>query len=145
MPLCKRVLPREQAQITGQTHLKFPQFNILLAFWLDTELLLIKIAAPPFASISNGGAEYLLERLKKCCSHSALKNEDAVFLVFGFVLAQLQGFANLRLRQSLAKNQKSSLRIGYSIFLTALAVFLMVPVSSVSGLISAQNNPWPSR
>jgi hypothetical protein len=57
-----------------------------------------------------------LERFKKYCSHSALKNENAVFLVFGFVLAQLQGFANLRLRQSLAKNQKSSLRIGYSIF-----------------------------
>jgi len=61
-----------------------------------------------------------LERLKKCCSHSALKSGEAVFLIFGFVLAQLQGFANLRLRQSLAKNQKSSLRIGYSIFLTAL-------------------------
>jgi hypothetical protein len=57
-----------------------------------------------------------LERFKKYCSHSALKNENAVFLVFGFVLAQLQGFTNLRLRQSLAKNQKSSLRIGYSIF-----------------------------
>jgi hypothetical protein len=37
---------------------------------------------------------------KKYCSHSALKNENAVFLVFGFVLAQLQGFAKLRLRQS---------------------------------------------
>jgi len=46
--------------------------------------------------------------------------ERTVFLVFGFVSAQLQGFANLLLRQSLAKNQKSSLRIGYSIFLTAL-------------------------
>src|SRR5437868_7057811 len=34
-----------------------------------------------------------LERFKKYCSHSALKNEDAVFLVFGFVSAQLQGFA----------------------------------------------------
>ena len=59
---------------------------------------------------------HALERFKKYCSHSALKNENAVFLVFGFVLTQLQGFANLRLRQSLAKNQKSSLRIGYSIF-----------------------------
>ena len=62
-----------------------------------------------------------LERLKKYCSHSALNSEEAVFLIFGFVLAQLQGFANLRLRQSLAKNQKSSLRIGYPISLTALA------------------------
>jgi hypothetical protein len=36
-------------------------------------------------------------------------------LVFGVVSAQLQGFSNLLLRRSLAKNQKSSLRIGYSI------------------------------
>jgi hypothetical protein len=62
------------------------------------------------------------ERLKKYCSHSEKWNGKAVFLVFGFVSAQLQGFANLRLRQSLAKNQKSSLRIGNSIFLTALEV-----------------------
>jgi hypothetical protein len=57
--------------------------------------------------------------------------ERAVLLVFGFrlrqgyggqvVSAQLQGFANLLLRGSLAKNQKSSLRIGYSIFSTALS------------------------
>jgi len=57
-----------------------------------------------------------LEQFKKYCSHSGMRSEEAVFLVFGFVLAQLQGFANLRLRQSLAKDQKSSLRIGYSIF-----------------------------
>src|SRR5262249_6805777 len=63
-----------------------------------------------------------LERLKKYCSHSAKENERAVFLVFGFVSAQLQGFANLLLRRSLAENQKSSLRIGYSIFLTALVL-----------------------
>jgi hypothetical protein len=65
-----------------------------------------------------------LERLKKYCSHSVLRNKEAVFLVFGFVSAQLQGFSNLLLRQSLAKNQKSSLRIGYSIFLTALCAGL---------------------
>jgi hypothetical protein len=41
-----------------QTHLKFPHLNILLAFWLDTELLLAKIPAPPFAAISNGGADF---------------------------------------------------------------------------------------
>jgi hypothetical protein len=67
-----------------------------------------------------------LERFKKYCSHSDKEIEKAVFLVFGFrlrqgyggqvVLAQSQGFANLLLRRSLAKNQKSSLRNGYSIF-----------------------------
>jgi len=36
--------------------------------------------------------------------------DGAVFLGFGFVLAQLQDLSNLRLRQSPAKNQKSSLR-----------------------------------
>jgi hypothetical protein len=55
--------------------------------------------------------------------------EAAVFLVFGFrlrqgyggqvVSAQLQGFANLLLRRSLAKNQKSSLLIATS-FLSTL-------------------------
>jgi hypothetical protein len=55
------------------------------------------------------------ERLKKYCSHSVKENERAVFLVFGVVSAQLQGFSNLLLRRSLAENQKFSLRIGYSI------------------------------
>jgi len=55
--------------------------------------------------------------------------EAAVFLVFGFrlrqgyggqvVSAQLQGFSNLLLRRSLAKNQKSSLLIATS-FLSML-------------------------
>jgi hypothetical protein len=72
-----------------------------------------------------------IERLKRYCSHSAKGIKRAVFLVFGFrlrrgycgqvVSAQLQGFSNLLLRRSLAKNQKSSLRIGHSISLTALA------------------------
>jgi hypothetical protein len=56
------------------------------------------------------------ERFKKYCSHSGEDVEAAVFLIFGFVSAQLQGLSNLRLRRSLAKNQKSSLRNGYSIF-----------------------------
>jgi len=43
----------------------------------------------------------------------------AVFLGFGFVLAQSQGFANLLLRQSLAKTQKSSLRTA-ALFLQTL-------------------------
>jgi hypothetical protein len=43
----------------------------------------------------------------------------AVLLVFGFVSALLQGFSNLRLRQSLAQYQKSSLPIATS-FLSML-------------------------
>jgi hypothetical protein len=63
---------------------------------------------------------FRLERFKKYCSHSAQGIERAVFLVFGVVSAQSQGLLNLLLRRSLAKNQKSSLRNGYSISLTAL-------------------------
>jgi hypothetical protein len=48
------------------------------------------------------------------------KLKRAVFLGFGFVSAQLQGLTNLRLRQSLAKTQKSSLRIGHSFSSNAL-------------------------
>jgi len=59
-----------------------------------------------------------LERVKKICSRAdwfvGKWFERAVFLSFGFVSAQLQGYSNLRLRQSLAKTQKSSLRTGYS-------------------------------
>jgi hypothetical protein len=42
-----------------------------------------------------------------------------IFLVFGFVSAPLQNFSNLRLRQSLAQHQKSSLPIAPS-FLSML-------------------------
>jgi len=41
-------------------------------------------------------------------------------LSFGFVSAQLQGYSNLRLRQSLAKTPKILAPNGYSIFKTAL-------------------------
>jgi len=60
-----------------------------------------------------------LERFKKYRSHSVEWNEEAVFLIFGFVSAQLQAAAGMRLRQSLAKNQKSSLRTA-TLFLKAL-------------------------
>jgi len=47
-----------------------------------------------------------LERFKKLHSHSV----GAVLLGCGFVSAQLQAAAGMRLRQSLPKTQKSSLR-----------------------------------
>jgi hypothetical protein len=59
---------------------------------------------------------FVLERLKKYCSHSARDIEEAVFLIFRFVSSQLQGLSNLRLRRSLAKKQKSSLRNGTVFF-----------------------------
>src|SRR6476469_8995460 len=65
--------------------------------------------------------QFVLEHFQKCCSHSGQLCKAAVFLGFGFVSAQSQGFANLLLRQSLAKPQKSSLRNGYNIFSNALA------------------------
>ena len=43
-----------------------------------------------------------------------MKRGAAVFLAFGFVLAQSQPAVGMLLRQSLAKSQKSSLRAGYS-------------------------------
>jgi len=66
------------------------------------------------------GISIILEQIKKYCSHSIERLEKAVFLFFGVVSAQSRGYSNLLLRRSLAKNQKFSLRIGYSIFLTAL-------------------------
>ena len=74
---------------------------------------------------------FALERLKKYCSHSAKGIGRAVFLVFGFVSAQSQGFSNLLFHRSLAKNQKSSLRIGYSIFFTALGAFIVTTFGQV--------------
>jgi hypothetical protein len=58
-----------------------------------------------------------LEHFQKNCSHAVGKGNEAVFLGFDFVSAQLQGFSNLR--QSLAKTQKSSLRMA-TVFLQTL-------------------------
>jgi hypothetical protein len=63
-----------------------------------------------------------LEHFHKYCSHSVMVKVRAVFLNFGFVSAQLQGFSNLRLRQSLAKTQKSSLRMT-AVFIQKLLTF----------------------
>src|SRR6185437_16248953 len=61
-----------------------------------------------------------LKHFQKRCNHSGEWITRAVFLRFGFVSAQLQGFTNLFLRRSLANAQNSSLRIGYNIFSNAL-------------------------
>jgi hypothetical protein len=61
----------------------------------------------------------LLERFHKCCSGASLVIGTAVFLIFGFVSAQSQGYSNLLLHRSLAKNQKSSLHTATS-FLSTL-------------------------
>jgi hypothetical protein len=81
-----------------------------------------------------------LERFHKCCSGASLVIGTAVFLIFGFrlrqsavaqklwrdkgyggqvVSAQSEGYSNLLLHRSLAKNQKSSLHTATS-FLSTL-------------------------
>jgi hypothetical protein len=59
-----------------------------------------------------------LEHFHQICSDE-LKSGAIGLFGFGFVTAQLQGFSNLLLRQSLAKIQKSSLLIATS-FLSML-------------------------
>ena len=65
------------------------------------------------------GRFFIPERFKKYCSHSAEWNKGAVFLSFSFVSAQLQAATGMLLRQSLAKTQKSSLRMA-TLFLEPL-------------------------
>jgi hypothetical protein len=60
-----------------------------------------------------------LEHFHQICSVALKTLREAVFLVFGGVLAQLQAVLGMRLRQSLAKDQKSSLRSATS-FLSML-------------------------
>ena len=60
-----------------------------------------------------------LEHLHQICSSAFTTRREAVFLVFGFVSAQAQVIEDMPLRQSLAKNQKSSLRTATS-FLSML-------------------------
>jgi hypothetical protein len=61
----------------------------------------------------------LLEHFHKTCSEAEADFMSTVLLDFGRVSAQFQGYANLRLRQSLAEIQKSSLRFATS-FLSML-------------------------
>jgi hypothetical protein len=60
-----------------------------------------------------------LEHFHKYYSHSVGKNKEAVFLGFRFVSAQSQATVGMLLRQSLAKTQKSSLRLA-TVFLQKL-------------------------
>jgi hypothetical protein len=72
------------------------------------------------------GRFFIPERFKKYCSHSAEWNKGAVFLSFSFVSAQLQTATGMLLRQSLAKTQKSSLRMA-TLFLKALSCIQKAP------------------
>ena len=89
-----------------------PPINLLCSpkSSLDCEKVKLPLNAGPF-TVLNGRVELAggvgLERLKKFCSHADGEKERAVFLGFGFVSAQLQGFTNLRLRRSLAKTPKN--------------------------------------
>jgi hypothetical protein len=59
--------------------------------------------------------ETFLEHYHKYYSHVVGKDEGAVFLGFGFVLAQSQAAAGMLLRQSLAKTPKILAPHGYGI------------------------------
>lgn len=83
---------------------------------------------------------YVLERLNKFRCHSASRMKRAFFLVFNFVSAQSQGFSNL-LRPSVVKNQKSSLRIGDSISLTALTCCALGAAVVLSGCETPYGTP----
>src|ERR1700722_9655148 len=67
----------------------------------------------------SSGQIFRLGHFHKCCSDAAQAPEGAVFLVFGFVSARSQAHLGMLPRQSLAKNQKSSLRTATS-FLSML-------------------------
>jgi hypothetical protein len=61
-----------------------------------------------------------LEHFHQYCSPAVGKDEGAVFLGFGFVLAQSQAAAGMLLGQSLAKTPKILAPHGYSISSNAL-------------------------
>jgi hypothetical protein len=49
-----------------------------------------------------------LEHFHKFCSQAGEARKEAIFLIFGFVSAQSQAAAGILLRQSLAKNPRST-------------------------------------
>jgi hypothetical protein len=66
------------------------------------------------------GVDWLqLEHFHKYCSHAVGKDEGAVFLDFGFVLAQSQAAAGMLPHSASPKHQKSSLRMA-TVFLQTL-------------------------
>jgi hypothetical protein len=63
-----------------------------------------------------------LERFHKCCSAAPMAMRKAVFLIFGVVSAQSQGYSNLLLRRSLARKSKILAALRYIFSVNALAV-----------------------
>jgi len=61
-----------------------------------------------------------LERFQKYCSHAGKGDPERSFWVLASFWLSYRVALNLRLRQSLAKAQKSALRVGYSISSNAL-------------------------
>jgi len=57
---------RENGLINRADASKISGINILLIFWIDIELLPIKMAATPFATVSNGVAEFYLALFDGC-------------------------------------------------------------------------------
>jgi hypothetical protein len=119
-----RMIPRwRMVSETGMaTRSSFRHFTFLTTF--NTSTVLQKCAS---------------EHFHKYCSHSVGAKERAVFLSFGFVLPQLQGCSNLRLRQSLAKTLKSSLRMA-TVFLQTLKS-LKFALTNFTRQIHCSDNP----
>jgi hypothetical protein len=74
------------------------------------------------------------EQFQKNCSHTGGKRGEAVFLGFGFVLAQSQATAGMLLRQSLAKTPKILAPHGYSFFENALKFCTFCPIEQLKAL-----------
>jgi hypothetical protein len=104
---------------------KISGINILSAFCLDTELLPIKIAATPFATVSNGVAEFYLAVFDSC---------------------SLSGLRSLRCRGYIVFIKNRNRLIGHERTQRSQELFLFVFFRGYSfilpALIPAQNNPW---
>ena len=87
-----------------------------------------------------------LEHFHKYCSHAVRRVEEAVFLGFGFVLAQSQAATGMLLRQSLAKTPKILAPHGYSFSSNALVTWLSLPelVFQLGALVFAKTSSNPA-
>jgi hypothetical protein len=70
--------------------------------------------------IARMDADSELERFHKCCSAAPMAMRKAVFLIFGVVSAQSQGYSNLLLRRSLARKSKILAALRYIFSVNAL-------------------------